>query len=113
MKNIRMRNKTRERRAARARSRIRGTAQCPRLTIFKSNQYLYLQLIDDQKGHTIASASTRTPERKPSVADAINRLAHAVSDAAVKAAVLDRGYYKYHGIIKTVADTLRKKGVAI
>jgi large subunit ribosomal protein L18 len=111
-------NKTHAQRKNRARAKISGTAERPRLSIFKSNQYLYAQLIDDTASKTILSASTMEKEKaKATSADAvahlIETLAKEMGAKGIKQAVLDRGQYKYHGVVKTIAEEMRKRGITI
>ncbi len=106
----------RERRHARIRTRVSGTAERPRLNVFKSNKFLYAQLINDEKGATIASASTKSLKGKTMVEKAI-ALGKAVAEMAakrkVKKAVFDRGGYVYAGRIKAVADGAREGGLKL
>ena len=121
-------NKIRIRRGRRARAKIIGTAEKPRLSVFRSNRYVYAQLIDDKKGHTIASVSAIDPSvslgaglKKSAGKDAKTvqaervgeKLAQKAVAAEVKKAVFDRGSYKYHGRIKAVAEGARKGGLTI
>lgn len=108
---------SKERRVKRVRSKVRGTAERPRLTVYRSNETTYLQLIDDQKGHTLVSATGKEVKG----ADGLTKLQEAVEmtkvlvDKAKKLkiskAVFDRGAYKYHGRVKAVADTVRELGI--
>lgn len=103
-----------ERRKARIRAKISGTAERPRLAIFKSHRYLYAQIIDDVKGHTLVSTDSRkvggkTPvERAAAVGEEIAKKAKAAKIASV---VFDRAGYLYTGKIKVVADAARKGGL--
>lgn len=109
-------NEQKKRRAARIRTRIRGTAERPRLTVFRSNQFIYVQIIDDASGKTIISASTRSAKGK-----AAKKTEHAfklgetvgekAKSAGVKNVVFDKGRYSYHGRIKAVAEGARKSGL--
>lgn len=102
------------RRKARTRVKISGTPERPRLSIFKSHRYLYAQLIDDTKGHTLAAVSSadvkgKTPvERATEVGHEIAKKAKA---AKIDKIVFDRGGYQYLGKIKMVADAARKGGL--
>lgn len=104
-------NKIRERRKMRVRAKIKGTSEKPRLSIFKSNHYIYAQLIDDSIGKTLVSAS------KISSKDASALLGENIGKKAaekeIKNAVFDRGDYKYHGRVKVIADAARKAGLKI
>lgn len=101
-------------RHARIRARVSGTAERPRLAIFKSNRFVYAQLINDDTHTTIAAVDTRslkgeTPtERAEVLGSTIAELAKKQNLAKV---VFDRGGYKYQGIIATVADSARKAGL--
>jgi len=106
------------RRRRRIRSRIKGTAQRPRLSIFRSNRHLRIQLIDDTAGRTIAAASDRDIKEKKGTRSAAGeilggRIARKAKDAGVIRAVFDRGGYRYHGIVQAVAEGARKAGLKI
>lgn len=101
------------RRHARIRSRVTGTAARPRLALFKSNRFLYAQLINDDSSTTMASVDTRkltgtTVER---AAAAGKSIAEAAKKAGVEAVVFDRGGFKYQGAIATFADAARGAGL--
>lgn len=102
------------RRKARVRAKISGTALRPRLAIFKSHKYIYAQLVDDDKGHTLASTSTNGMKGKTPVEKAkelgidIAKKAKAVK---IDKVVFDRGGYLYAGKIKMVADAAREGGL--
>lgn len=110
------RNKIRRR----VRSTIRGTAELPRLAVFKSNKHVYLQVINDLDGTTLFSLSSRSPALQddlkgaPGVKAAAilgEQLAKSVMETGVKKVVFDRSGYKYHGIVKAAADGARKGGL--
>lgn len=110
------RNKIRRR----IRSTIRGTAERPRLCVFKSNKHIYAQLIDDLAAVTLAAASTETPDLekelkdKPGVEKATivgKHIAKLANDKEINKAVFDRSGYKYHGKIKALADGAREGGL--
>lgn len=110
------RNKIRRR----IRSTIRGTAERPRLCIYKSNKHIYLQLINDRESVTLLSVSTQTPglqkelKDKESVeaAEIIGKaMAEAAKEKGIKKAVYDRSGYKYHGIVKAAAEGAREGGL--
>jgi large subunit ribosomal protein L18 len=99
------------------RKRISGTAECPRMSVFRSNKALSIQIIDDTKGHTILSASTYEEELK-----AIKRnvegagklgeeMGKRLLEKNIKQVVFDRNGYLYHGLVKAMADGARKAGV--
>lgn len=101
----------------RVRRKVRGTAQRPRLAVYRSNKQIYCQLIDDSKGVTLASASSRdegvaADGDKRDVAKVVGqRMAQAASEAGVSAVVFDRGGYLYHGRVKALAEGAREGGL--
>ncbi|TLY46391.1 MAG: 50S ribosomal protein L18 [Nitrospirae bacterium] len=120
MLDVGKRERSRVRRHHRVRLRVFGTAQRPRLNVFRSNGHLYAQVIDDTTGRTLLSASTLDKELKGTVknggnataAVAVGRLvAERALKANVTAVVFDRGGYKYHGRIKALAEAAREKGL--
>lgn len=110
--------KTREtRRKIRVRSKIKSTADCPRLSIFRSNRYIYAQLIDDQKRVTLFSVSDKIsdknlPEKSIDKAHYLGKKLgqHAVG-IGISKAVFDRGSYKYHGRVRALAEGAREGGL--
>ena len=117
MLNIKKILNQRLKRQKRVRAKIFGTSQRPRLTVFRSNKHLYLQVIDDTKGKTLA-ASTDFPKGKKITGTKTERtrlateeLLKILQDKKIKSLVFVCLYYKYHGRIKEVADTLRKGGI--
>jgi len=99
----------------RVRVKISGTAQRPRLNVFKSNKAIYAQIIDDVAGKTLVSASTQTLkiannniESSKKVGSEVAKLAKA---AGIEAVVFDRGGYVYHGKVKALADAAREAGL--
>ena len=101
----------------RIRRKLAGTAERPRLAVFRSVSHIYAQLIDDAAGATIASASTvdkggRTKGGNVAAASAIGKLvAERAKEKGVKSVVFDRGGFKYHGRIKALADAARTAGL--
>lgn len=103
-------------RKRRVRKKIRGSNERPRLAVFRSLKHIYAQVIDDDAGVTLASASSREKAlatgdktaRAKAVGDA---LAQRCGDKGVKAVVFDRGGYLFHGRVKAVADAARKAGL--
>jgi large subunit ribosomal protein L18 len=95
------------------RARVSGTAERPRLAVFRSNQYIYAQLIDDAAHKTVASASDQKAKgTKMEGAIATGKeIAKLASAKGVKAAVFDRGGFKYAGRIKALADAAREAGL--
>jgi len=107
---------TRQQRALRVRSKVRGTAERPRLSVFRSNRAIWAQVIDDSKGHTLASAaSVHVTGKGLSRQDQANKvgelLAERAKAAGVAQVVFDRGPYLYHGRVKALADGARQGGL--
>lgn len=106
-----------ERRKAHIRLSISGTAERPRISVFRSNSHLYGQVIDDVKGVTLCSVSNLQSEYKklknttPDAEKLGEALGKKMSDLKIKEAVFDRNGYLYHGIVKSFADGIRKQGV--
>ena len=110
------RNKTRTKRHTRVRGKISGTAERPRLNVFRSNKNIYAQLIDDVAGVTLASASTLDKEvkdgSKSEQAQAVGKLiAERGSKKKIKEVVFDRGGYIYHGRVQALAESARENGL--
>ena len=110
----------RQRRRFRVRKRIRGTAERPRLSVFRSHRHIYVQLVDDLAGKTLAAASTVEGDLKGSVAfggnkDAAEAVGKAIAERAKSAGVskvtFDRGHFKYHGRVAALADAAREAGL--
>ncbi len=108
-----LKKEKRIRRHKKIRSRIAGTAARPRLTVFKSNKFVYAELIDDEKGVTVAAASSQKFGKKvKDVATEVGAvLAKIAAEKGVKKAVFDRSGYVYGGKIKALADGARKGGL--
>jgi len=111
-----LKNKQVARRQARTRAKISGTATKPRLCVFRSNTSLYLQLIDDASGRTLASAHTREIKKakatKTEIAQELGQLiARKALAAKIKTVVFDRGAYQYHGRVQAVAEGARTGGL--
>lgn len=114
------RNKLRLRRHARVRKRVAGDAARPRLSVFRSLHHIYVQLIDDASGRTLAAASTRERGIAGNLASGKNigaaeKVGKAIAERArekgITAVVFDRGGYKYHGRVKALADAARGAGL--
>ena len=105
----------RERRHRRVRGKIRGTAERPRLAVYRSNRGVFAQLVDDDAGKTIVSASWTTVAHtgdKTGQAAAVGKtLAAAAKKAGIETVVFDRGGYLYHGRVKALADGAREGGL--
>ena len=105
------------RRHRRVRKKVRGTAERPRLAVFRSNKHISAQLIDDRAGHTIASASTTEPDHAANggnvaAAEKIGeRIAERAKAAGISSVVFDRGGNLYHGRIAALAEAARKGGL--
>lgn len=111
------RNFLRQKRHARLRRKLSGTAELPRLSVFRSLRHIYVQLIDDEKGCTLLSASSlekgfdagNNMTEKAKKVGAV--LAERMKSKGYDKLVFDRGGYKYHGRIAALADSLRKAGI--
>jgi len=109
--------KARERRHKRVRSKVFGTAERPRLVVFRSNRGIEAQLVDDLEGRTLAAASWLQLKRpfkgskSDQAAEVGKLLAERAKDAGVGAVVFDRGGYLYHGRVKALADAAREGGL--
>lgn len=114
----------RQKRHRKIRARIKGTSQCPRLCVFRSNKYIYTQLIDDKKNKTLVAAGvqeikpkTKTNSKskgfkKSEIAFEIGKLvAQKALKKKIKKVVFDRGGYKYHGRVKALAEGARQGGL--
>jgi len=117
VKNLKKLNLIRARRAKRVRAKIKGTKTKPRLSVFRSNRQIYVQLIDDNAQKTLVSASSleiKKPLKKTEAAEKVGELiAERALKAGIKEAIFDRGAYKYHGRVKAVAEAARKKGLKL
>ena len=107
----------REKRRIHVRKNISGSPEKPRMTVYKSNTQIYVQVIDDLAGNTLASVSTleeamkgvrRNVEGAGKVGEEIGKR---LSEKGIKTVIFDRNGYKYHGIIKALADGARKSGI--
>jgi len=110
------RNAIRQRIHARIRAKLSGTAERPRLNVYRSLSHIYAQVIDDQKGETLVSASTLALKVKTGGnLAAAKEIGKSVAEQAVakgvKKVVFDRGGYLYHGRIKALADAAREAGL--
>ena len=108
------------RRRRHVRSKIVGTTERPRLTVFRSSKHIYVQLIDDLQGVTLAAASSRAKAAKTAApyggnvkaAAAVGqKIAEAAKAKGIAKVAFDRGHYRYHGRIKALADAARKGGL--
>ncbi len=106
----------RVKRAVRVRKKLKGSLSRPRLCVYKSNCHIYAQIIDDERGVTLASASTNSKEfkaKRNAVGAAVvgETIAKAALGQDIRAIVFDRGPFKYHGVIKALADKARECGL--
>ena len=110
----------RERRHRRVRKKISGTAECPRLNVFRSLRHIYAQLIDDELGHSLVAASTLDPDLcdqlasldKTAQAKVVGKtLAERALAKGITKVIFDRGGYKYHGRVEALAEASRKGGL--
>jgi large subunit ribosomal protein L18 len=109
-------NATRARRTTRVRTNVRGNAERPRLSVFRSNRAIWAQVIDDASGRTLASAgSVHVTEKGLSKTDEATKvgelLAERAKAAGIERVVFDRGPYLYHGRVKALADGARQGGL--
>ena len=111
------RKEERERRHKRVRTKISGTAECPRLCVFRSNTNVYAQIIDDTKGVTLVQASTLDKEvktkhsNKEAAKEVGTLIAKRAIEKNIKNVVYDRGGYIYHGVVKELAEAARAAGL--
>ncbi len=112
-------NRARLRRHARVRRKISGTAQCPRLDVFRSAKHIYAQIIDDEAGVTLASASSMDKDFTEyggniDAARAVGeKIAKVALDKGITEVVFDRGGYIYHGRVKALAEGAREGGLKL
>lgn len=113
----RSRKDSRARRHRRVRKTLRGTGTRPRLTVFRSNRYIYAQVIDDIDGRTLVVASSHEADlrasnlNKETAAKVGQMIGSRAKAAGVETVVFDRGGYKYHGRVKALADAAREAGL--
>jgi len=102
----------RENRHARVRNKVRGTQSRPRLSVFRSNRYIYVQIISDETGRTLAAASTLGGKGNLGAAQQLGRdIAERCKQLSIAQVVFDRGGYKYHGRVRALADAAREAGL--
>lgn len=111
----------RQKRHLRIRKKVQGTAERPRLSIYKSSKHLYVQLVDDQAGHSLMCVSTNNKDNKAggkkSFANMVSakelggKVAEKARSAGHESVVFDRSGYRYHGIVKAIADAAREAGL--
>ena len=119
---VKIKQENRARRHKRIRAIIKGTSERPRIAVFKSNQYIYAQVIDDKAGKTLVSISNyggkkskvKTKIKKSEAASKTGEaLAEKMKKAGISEAVFDRGGFKFHGRVKALVEGLRKGGIKI
>jgi large subunit ribosomal protein L18 len=122
---VQRKRERRERAHQRVRTRVRGTSERPRLSVYKSLRFIYAQVIDDERGVTLAQANSADPDIRQRLTgagsnagsnkDAAKLVGEAVAERAkakgIEKVVFDRGGYIYHGNVKTLADAAREKGL--
>lgn len=120
MYKVRLYKDNRIRRKLRVKKKIFGTSEKPRVSVFRSNMYIYAQLIDDDKGKTLLQTSslgkdfTAKKKKKSEQAFEVGKLlAEKSLEKGIKEAVFDRNGYRYHGRVKSVADGAREGGLKI
>ena len=104
----------------RIRKRLSGSGECPRMTVYRSNKQIYVQLVDDVSGQTLASASSKEKEIASQKVNKIDqaklvgkRIAEKAKEKGIESVVFDRNGYLYHGRIKNLADAARESGLKI
>lgn len=117
---VELKKKAKGRIRKRIKKKIRGTSERPRVFIFKSNRYIYAQVINDEDGKVITSASTLEKNFKERSKNSKNQeacqflgeiLTKRLKERKIKTIIFDRGIYPYHGRIKVLADSVRKGGI--
>lgn len=121
MKPQKAKTRRRVRRKRRARRRITGTAERPRLTVFRSHKNIYAQIVDDRRGQTLAAASTMEKPMREKLGDAGGNsaaakevglaLATKAGQAGIKTVIFDRNGYPYHGRVRELAEAARAGGL--
>ncbi len=114
MSNIDSKTEKRERRHRRVRSKVKGTAERPRLSVFKSNRDIYVQLINDESSKTLAAASSVEMKGKKMMEKAVavgKMIAEVAKTKKISKVVFDRGGYVYTGKVKALADSARAGGL--
>ena len=110
------RNELRKKRHMRVRNKVSGTAECPRLNVFRSNSNIFAQIIDDEKGTTLVSSSSQSLKIKNGGnvegAKLVGKdIAEKAKKAGITKVVFDRGGYLYHGRVKALAEAARENGL--
>lgn len=107
---------SRHKRKIRIRKKIKGTSERPRLSVFRSNKYIYAQIIDDVEGKTLVSASSggkqeKSAANKAAAASVGKLVAEKALEKKIDTVVFDRNGYRFHGVIKEIADSARTAGL--
>ena len=119
-KTVKKKRERRERAHNRVRTRVKGTAERPRLSIYKRLRFIYAQVIDDDRGVTLAQANSADPDVRGRLASGSNKeaaktvgemVAERAREKGIEKVVFDRGGYVYHGNVKVLADAAREKGL--
>lgn len=116
MKTTSEKHQKRSRRHARIRARVKGTATRPRLAVFRSNRFVYAQLIDDENRVTLLGMDSRTGKGKTATERAKEtgeRLAKEAKKKGIEKAVFDRGGFRYHGVVVALAEGARNEGLVL
>ncbi len=117
MKRIEEKNKRKVRRKRHIRKNISGSQSCPRMTVYRSNKKMYVQVIDDISGATVASVSSMEKEFRELKNNVVNAekigiaIGERLKKLKIESVVFDRNGYLYHGIVKAIADGARKAGI--
>lgn len=105
----------RSRRGLRAKAKIKGIKDIPRLSVFRSNKGIYAQIIDDKKGSTVVGASTQEVKDNKNKIESAKEVGKLLAEKAleknIKKVIFDKSFYKYHGRIKALADAAREAGL--
>ncbi|WP_288546120.1 50S ribosomal protein L18 [uncultured Helicobacter sp.] len=113
---LELKKKLRLKRKMRIKSRISGNAQCPRISIFRSNKYFYAQAIDDTTHTTIAcidGKKLKLGNNKENAKEIAKIFAKALNEKGISQAIFDRNGYLYHGVVAAFADSLRENGIKL
>jgi len=120
-KRMKVKRERRERAHNRVRTRVRGSAERPRLSVYKSLRFIYAQVIDDDRGTTLAAASSADPEIREAVGKSTcskaaaklvgETVARRAKEKGIDKVVFDRGGYVYHGRVAAIAEAAREKGL--
>lgn len=119
MKRLRIKQEQKKRRKMRVRRKIVGTADRPRISVFKSNRNIVVQAIDDGSGHTLSQASSLSGDYKGLAVNVDSglkigeQLGNRLKSLGLEKAVYDRNGNQYHGVVKAVADGVRKSGIQV